>query len=155
MKKILGMASIAFLTGCASANYSDINTSQAVISNLKVTELGKAGTNKHQLDVKFDYSIKDYSDVIGLYKCSILFTSSQDKLVTVTTEREPCKIDSESGSISIKWDTPLSTSAGYSKESLRKMVLPLEYQVTIHQKRTKNSNVVIGMSQPLYITSDS
>lgn len=152
MKKFLGIVSIALLAGCASVNYSKIDDSQAVIKNLKVAELGKAGSDKHQLDVKFDYSINDYHDIPRLYRCSVLFVSSQNEMVTTTKERTPCKIDSKNGSVSIRWDTPLSMSAGYSKEALRKMVLPLKYHVAIHQKKTSKTNVVIGMSEALYLS---
>ncbi|MEX0915711.1 MAG: hypothetical protein WD397_08150 [Wenzhouxiangellaceae bacterium] len=152
MRKVLGIAAIVFLAGCASTNYSDINNSEAVISNLTVSELGRAGTGKHQLDVKFDYSIKDYKELAGLYICNVMFSISEDEMITTTKGIAPCKIDSKRGSVSIKWETPLSTSAGYSKENLRKLELPLEYHVTIHQKKARNTSVIIGMSEPLYLT---
>lgn len=152
MKNALGMAAIVLMAGCASTNYSDINDSQAVISSLIVSELGKAGTDKHQLDVKFDYSINDYKDISGLYTCSVLFASSEDALITTMKEKAPCKIDSENGSVALKWDTPLSTSARYSKADLNKMQLPLRYHIAIHQQKTKNTNVIIGISEPLYLT---
>ncbi|MDX1539102.1 hypothetical protein [Arsukibacterium sp.] len=154
MKKVLGIVSFALLAGCASTNYSEINDSQAVISNLTVSEQGKAGTDKHQLDVKFDYSIQDYKDISGLYTCSVLFASSEGTLITTTKEKAPCKIDSESGSVAIKWDTPFSTSARYSPAELNTMQVPLKYLVAIHQNKTSNTNVIIGMSEPLYLTPE-
>lgn len=151
MKKALGIAVIAFLTGCTSQNYSDVSDSQAVINNLKVSEVGLPRTEKHQLHVKFDYSIKDYKALDGLYTCSVLFATGKDEWVTQTKGSTPCQIDSKSGSVSMKWTTPLSTSAGYSNKVLKKMQLPLKYQVAIHQKKTKRRNTVIGMSEPLYL----
>ncbi|MDV6314921.1 hypothetical protein [Idiomarina sp. HP20-50] len=151
MKKILGIVTVALLSGCTSMNYSNVNNSQAVISNLKVSELGKAGTKKHQLDVKFDYSIKDYKELTNLYHCSVLFATGKNQLVTTTKEKAPCKIDSKNGSVSIKWTTPLSTSGAYSKEQLSKMQLPLRYHIAIHQKKKKTTSVIIGMSEPLYL----
>lgn len=154
MKKTLGIVAIAFLSGCTSTNYSDVNDSQAVISNLRVSELGKVGTKKHQLDVKFDYSITDYKELPDLYTCSVLFATTKNEFVTTTKEKAPCKINSESGSVSMKWSTPLSTNAGYSRENLSKMQLPLRYHIAIHQKKNKNTNVVIGMSEPLYLVPE-
>ena len=154
MKRLLGIAAIAILAGCASNDYSGINDSQAVISGLVVTELGKAGTDKHRLDVKFDYGIKDYKDIDGLYTCSVLFASANDALITTTKEKAPCKIKAENGSVAIQWDTPLSTSARYSSAELNEMQVPLRYHVAIHQKKTSNSNVIIGMSEPLYLTPE-
>lgn len=152
MKKFIGIGLIALLAGCASVDYLGIEDSQAVISNLKVKELGKVGTDKHQLDVKFDYSIINYHDTPKLYTCSVLFVSSQNEMVTKSKQRHPCNIDSNNGSVSISWDTPLSTSANYSKQALSKMVLPLKYHVAIHQKKTNNTNVVIGMSDTLFLS---
>ena len=62
MKKFLVIVFIGLLTGCASINYSDIENSEATVSNIKVVELGEVGTDEHQLDVKFDYSITNYHD---------------------------------------------------------------------------------------------
>jgi len=152
MRKVMGMAVIVFLAGCASTDYSDISDSEAVISNLEVTEVGKPGTYKHQLDVRFDYSIENYKELPGLYTCNVMFSMSEERLITKVNERAPCKIDSESGSVSIKRETPFSTSAGYSSEERRQMSLPLEYHVTIHQKKKKNRSIVIGMSEPRYLT---
>ena len=151
MTKFTGIAAILFLAGCASTDYSSIANSEAVISNLTVSELGEAGTRKHQLDVQFDYSIKDYKELTGLYICNVMFAISEDKLISTTNERAPCKINAESGSVSIKRETPLSKSANYSKERLSQMTLPLEYHVTIHQKKARNTSVIIGMSEPLYL----
>lgn len=152
MKKTLGLVIVAFLTGCTSQNYSDVSDSQAVISNLKVSEVGTPRTDKHQLHVKFDYSIKNYKALDGLYTCSVLFSTGKGEWVTQTIGNDPCQIDSRSGSVSMKWTTPLSTSADYSDEVLKKMQLPLKYQVAIHQKKTKSRNNIIGMSEPLYLS---
>ncbi len=151
MKKFLCIGSIALLAGCSSINYTKIENSQANITNLQVAETGKVGTDKYQLDVKFDYSIDDYHEISDLYSCSVLFVSSQTQMVTTSQERNPCEINQQSGSISIKWDTPLSKDAGYSTEALKKMSLPLEYHIAIHQKKTSNTNQVIGMSKALYL----
>lgn len=152
MRKALGIAAIVFLAGCASTDYSDVDNSEAVISNLMVSEVGKAGTRKHQLEVKFDYIIKDYKELAGLYTCNVMFAISDDKLISTINERASCKIDSESGSVSIKRETPLSTSAGYPRESLSKMALPLEYHVTIHQTKARGASVIIGESKSRYLT---
>ena len=152
MRKVLGIAAIVFLAGCASTDYSDVDNSEAVISNLTVSELGKAGTGNHQLDVRFDYIIKDYKELAGLYICNVMFSISEDKLISTINERASCKIDSESGSVSIKRETPLSKSSGYPRESLTKMALPLEYHVTIHQKKARGTSVIIGKSEPRYLT---
>lgn len=152
MKKVPGIAAIAFLAGCASTDYSGVENSQAVISNLEVSELGKAGTYKHQLDVRFDYSIEDYKEIAGLYSCKVLFSISEDRMISKINEGSTCRIDSERGSVSVKWETPFSTSAGYSAEERRQMTLPLEYHVTIHQKKQRNTSIVIGMSEPRYLT---
>lgn len=152
MRKVLGISAIVFLAGCASTNYSDVDNSEAVISNLEVSELGKAGTIKHQLDVTFDYTIKDYKELPGLYTCNVMFSISEDRLITKANERAPCKIDRESGSVSIKRETPLAASAGYSRDILQEMALPLEYHVTIHQTKARNTSVIIGMSEPRYLT---
>lgn len=152
MKKVPGIAAIAFLAGCASTDYSGVENSQAVISNLEVSELGKAGTYKHQLDVRFDYSIEDYKEIAGLYSCKVLFSISEDRMISKTNEGSTCRIDSERGSVAVKWETPFSTSAGYSTEERRQMTLPLEYHVTIHQKKQRNTSIVIGMSEPRYLT---
>ena len=151
MRQVPGISAIVFLAGCASTDYSDIANSQAVISNVEVSEVGKAGTYKHQLDVRFDYSIEDYKELPGLYICNVMFSMSEDRLITKANERAPCKIDSESGSVSIKRETPLSASAGYSTDERRQMTLPLEYHVTIHQQKKRNTSIVIGMSEPLYL----
>lgn len=63
MKKFLCIGSIALLAGCSSINYTKIENSQANITNLQVAETGKVGTDKYQLDVKFDYSIDDYHEI--------------------------------------------------------------------------------------------
>jgi len=152
MKKTLGLVIVAFLTGCTSQNYSDVSDSQAVINNLKVSEVGLPRTDKHQLDVTFNYSIEDYKALPGLYTCSVLFATGKGEWVTQTKENTPCQIDSKNGSVSMKWTTPLSTSADYSDEVLKKMQLPLKYQVAIHQKKTKSRDTVIGMSEPLYLS---
>lgn len=152
MRKFLGMALIVLLAGCATTDYSDVADSQAVISNLEVVELGKPGTYKHQLDVRFGYSIKDYKDLAGLYTCNVMFALSEDKLISTINERAPCTIDSESGSVSIKRDTPLSSSAGYSTKNRREMELPVKYLVTIHQMKAKGASVIIGESEPRYLT---
>ncbi|MDC8831353.1 hypothetical protein [Alteromonas gilva] len=153
MKKIPGIIAIALLAGCAAVNYSEIENSQAVIKNLNVTELGKAGTDKYQLDVKFDYSISDYHDIPELYTCSVLFVTSETEMITRLENANPCRIDSKTGSVSVKWNTPLSLGAGYSREALSKMALPIKYLVAIHQKKTSNKNVVIGMSEVLYLNT--
>jgi len=155
MSKVLGISAIVFLAGCASTNYSDVSNSEAVISNLEVFELGKAGTIKHQLDVTFDYTIKDYKELPGLYTCNVMFSISEDRLITKANERAPCKIDSASGSVSIKRETPLSTSAGYPRDSLSKMALPLEYHVTIHQMKARGTSNIIGKSEPRYLTLEN
>lgn len=152
MKKLLGIVFIVLLAGCTSGNYSEIDNSQAVIKNLKVEELGVAGSDKHQLDVKFDYSINDYHDISGLYTCSVLFASSQNKLTSKIKNRTPCKIDANNGAISFRWDTPLSTNAGYSSEEIGKLIMPIKYHVAIHQNKTSNTNVIIGMSEALYLS---
>lgn len=152
MRRIPGMAVIVLLAGCATTDYSDVANSEAVISNLEVSELGKPGTYKHQLDVRFDYSIEDYKDIAGLYTCNVLFSISEDRMISKMGDGSTCRIDSERGSISVKWETPFSTSAGYSTDERRQMSLPLEYHVTIHQKKQRNTSIVIGMSEPLYLT---
>ena len=152
MKKVPGIAAIAILAGCASTDYSGIENSQAVISNLEVSELGKPGTYKHQLDVRFDYSTEDYKEIVGLYSCKVLFSVSEHKVITKVDEGSTCRIDSETGSVSVKWETPFSMSAGYSTEERRQMALPLEYHVTINQKKQRNTSIVIGMSEPRYLT---
>ena len=151
MRQVPRILAIVFLAGCASTDYSDIANSQAVISNLEVAEVGKAGTYKHQLDIRFDYSIEDYKELPGLYICNVMFSMSEDRLITKANERAQCKIDSESGSVSIKRATPLSSSAGYSTEERRQMALPLEYHVTIHQMKARGASVIIGESEPRYL----
>lgn len=151
MKKFLCIGFIALIAGCTSINYSKIEDSQAEISNLRITDVGKVGTDEYQLDVKFDYNINDYHNISNLYSCSVLFVSSQSEMVTTFKAGQSCDIDAEKGSISIRWDTPLSKRAGYSKDTLREIALPLKYHVAIHQKKTSNTNVVIGMSEALFL----
>ncbi|RUO77001.1 hypothetical protein [Idiomarina seosinensis] len=151
MKKIIAIAAVALFTGCTSQNYSDVSDSEAVINNLKVSEVGLPRTEEHQLHVKFDYTIKNYKALDGLYICSVLFATGKSELVTQIKENAPCQIDSKNGSVSMKWITPLSTRAGYSRKALKKMQLPLKYRVAIHQKKTESKNIVIGMSEPLYL----
>lgn len=141
-----------FFAECTPPSYSDESDSQAVINNLKVSEVGQPRTEKHQLHVKFDYSIKNYKSLDGLYTCSVLFATGKGEWVSQNKGNAPCQIDSESGSVSMKWTTPLSTSAGYSDNVLKKMQLPLKFQVAIHQRKTKSRNNVIGMSEPLYLS---
>lgn len=152
MKKFLVIVFMGLLTGCASINYSDIENSEATVSNIKVVELGEVGTDEHQLDVKFDYSITNYHDTFKLYTCSVLFANSQDELVTTSKKRNPCVIDAKNGSISVKWDSPLSTSAGYSKQALGKLVFPIKFYVAIHQKKSRNTNIIIGKSDALFLS---
>ena len=40
----------------------------------------------------------------------------------------------------------------HSTEERRQMTLPLEYHVTINQKKQRNTSIVIGMSEPRYLT---
>jgi len=151
MRQVPRILAIVFLAGCVSTDYSDIANSQAVISNLEVSEVGKAGTYKHQLDIRFDYSIEGYKEIACLYTCKVLFSISEDRMISKLDDGSTCNIDSERGSVSVKWETPFSTSAGYSSDERRQMALPLEYHVTIHQEKKRNTSIVIGMSEPLYL----
>lgn len=152
MKNRFYVLAILALTGCASTNYSELELATATVRNIEVTEIGNPLTNEHKLDLKFDYKIDGYHEVPRLYTCSILFTLKDDKVMhTVLRERNPCSLDSQTGTVSITWDTPLSTSAGYSQETLEQMTLPLKYHVAIHQKQSNRSNVIIGLSNAMYL----
>ena len=48
MKKFLVIVFMGLLTGCASINYSDIENSEATVSNIKVVELGEASDDPRQ-----------------------------------------------------------------------------------------------------------
>jgi len=151
MEKILGVVCAFFLAGCTLTNYSDIEKSEAVISNLKVEEVGKAGSKVHKLEVEFDYTIKDYKDAPNLYTCSVLFAISGARMVSITKGRNSCIIDSENGFVSILWDTPFSSRAGYRRKDLKEMKIPLKFHVAIHQKENSRANTIIGMSEALYL----
>lgn len=142
------------LTGCASTNYSELELSTAQVSNIEVVEIGKPLTQEHKLELKFDYKIDGYHEAPRLYTCSILFTLKDDRVMhTAWRERNPCSIDSQTGTVSLTWDTPLSTSAGYSQEALEQMTLPLKYHVAIHQKQNSKSNIIIGLSNAMYLNT--
>lgn len=155
MKTYMDFIFIALLTGCVANKYANIAQSQAVISNLTVVELGEAGSNMHQLDVTFDYTINSFSPTPNLYTCSVLFATSNGNLVSALTEQEICNIESATGSISINSQTPLSSSAYFMEKHLRNMELPLKYHVSIHQNTDKRRSVIIGMSEALYLADDN
>jgi len=140
---------VFFLSGCSTTDYFKYQSSTAVINNLEITEIKNLKKRKHKIKVSFDYEISKFNDVDGLYHCSVQFIVNND--VTMTSHRgskNPCEINSESGSISINWPTPIDKSLNTPEEILSTINYPLEFFVAIHQDTGKETNRIIGQSAP-------
>lgn len=151
MKKISMLSLAIVLAGCASTNYSEIDISEAELTNLEVEETHDLSKREHEINVSFDYSISGFNATEELYYCSVQFAMTDDKTITrvMFEGRElPCILEKATGSVSISWPSPLDKSLRTPDEILSKIKYPIEYFVAIHQKTSpRGASRIIGSSE--------
>lgn len=149
---VIAIVASVFLLGCSTIDYNKYSKSNASVENLIVEVSGTPYTGKHQITAKFDYHINHFHDLSGLYFCDIFLKEKKSqRIIMVYKKSHTCSINSASGTISLKRDTPLSTTGRYKKEHLNNMVLPLKFHVVIRQKTADKRSSIIGKSEPLFL----
>ena len=135
------------LSGCATTDYGSLPLSTASMSNLTVNELYDPDAIKHQLEISFDYDIRNFQPGLSLYNCTVqFFKASNGTRSKIPPGKHPCTLRQASGAISIVWPGILDRSISPTVENLTAFAFPIRYIVTIQQKTGKYSSQIIAQS---------
>lgn len=142
-------ALLMLLAGCTSTNYKALEISSASMSELKINEIVNSKKGIYKLDIKFSYEISQFNLGGDIYHCSVQFLSLEEGVSTSTykSRREPCRIDSATGQVSIRWAAPFDKTNKPTKKRMAEIRFPVQYFVAIHQKTGRYSSQVIARSE--------
>lgn len=147
MKKLGVLGLVIVLTGCASINYSELEWSNATLSNVEIKEVHELKKREHKIHISFNYSIAGFHAEHKLYYCTVQFLNLDGSSQTSFNGREfPCQLEQSKGSISVTWPSPLDKSLKVSKEKFSEIKYPIEYFVAIHQRTGQYDSQIIGKS---------